>query len=203
MQSRRGKGLCYYCDAKYSFGHRCTSKPQTFVFYFDETLENIIGATDLVVEQVQIDESLYTNNDISLHTLSGISSSSELRFSSYLAGAIVQVLVDSGSSLNFIQNRLALHLHLPIQLIARFSVSVGNGHKLYSEGCVRWMSLLILGFKTTADLFVLPIEGADVVLGNAWLSTLGKIVHDYKNLSTQFASNGCTIVLHGDTSLLK
>ena len=80
---------------------------------------------------------------------------------------------------------------------------MGNGQKLYSEGCVRRASLLIQGFEITADRFVLPVEGADVVLGIAWLSTLGIIVHDYKNLTMQFASNGSTVVLQGDRSLLK
>ena len=40
----------------------------------------------------------------------------------------------TGTSLNFIQSRLALHLPLPIELVPRFSVAVGNGQKLYAEG---------------------------------------------------------------------
>ena len=120
-----------------------------------------------------------------------------------LANTTIQVLVDSGSSLNFIQSCLASHLHLPIDSVPHFSIGVGNDQKLYSDRCVRQASIIIQGFVVTTYLFVLPIEGVDVVLSVAWLSTLGKIVHGYQAFIMQFATNAHMVELHGEGTLLK
>ena len=101
MQTRRGKGLCYYCVVKYSFGHRCSSKPQIFFLDVDTESDFSKESIEAVVEQPQIEDHLNAIEN-SLHTLFGISSPSQFRFSGCLAGYSVQVLVDSGSSLNFI-----------------------------------------------------------------------------------------------------
>lgn len=45
------------------------------------------------------------------------------------------------------------------------------------------------------DFYVLPISGADVVLGIQWLKTFGPIITDYKSLSMQFHWKGSTIRL--------
>ena len=39
------------------------------------------------------------------------------------------------------------------------------------------------------DLHVLPISGADIVLGIQWLKQLGSIVMNYDSLTMQFAYN--------------
>ncbi|GJU37588.1 retrotransposon-related protein [Tanacetum coccineum] len=48
-----------------------------------------------------------------------------------------------------------------------------------------------------ADLFLLPIYGADIVLGVEWLATLGPIVFDYKNLYMKINHNGTLIHFPG------
>ena len=50
---------------------------------------------------------------------------------------------------------------------------------------------------------MLPIEGADVILGISWLSTLGRIILDYKHLTMQFESDGHMVELRGEQSALK
>lgn len=81
---------------------------------------------------------------------------------------------------------------------------MGNGQKLYVEGCVRAASFLIQNFEVVTYLFTLSIGGADVILGIAWLSTLGKIVHDdYKHLTMQFTDHCRLVELQGESSWLK
>lgn len=43
------------------------------------------------------------------------------------------------------------------------------------------------GTSTCVDLFMLPMDGTDVVLGIQWLKTLGKITTDYSHLSMEFS----------------
>jgi hypothetical protein len=48
------------------------------------------------------------------------------------------------------------------------------------------------------DLFVLPLRGADLVLGVQWLKTLGPIVTDYQHLTMSFTKSGQEITLKGE-----
>lgn len=50
------------------------------------------------------------------------------------------------------------------------------------------------------DLHVLPISGANVVLGVPWLKLLGPILTDYNPLSMQFIHEGRVVELKGDTN---
>ena len=126
MQNYQDKGLCYYCAAKYSFGHHCFSKPQIFALDVDTKSNFFEESIEAVVEQPQIADHLNAT-EISLHTLSGKPFHSRFHFSGCLVEYSVQVLVDSGSSLNFVQTRVARHLHLPIESVPCFSMAIRNG----------------------------------------------------------------------------
>ena len=56
----------------------------------------------------------------------------------------------------------------------------------------------IQNIQFTVDLYVLPISGANVVLGVQWLKSLGPVLTDYNTLSMQFLSEGRVIKLQGD-----
>nr|GMD31046.1 Transposon Ty3-G Gag-Pol polyprotein [Ipomoea batatas] len=57
------------------------------------------------------------------------------------------------------------------------------------------------GTDFTIDLYVLPIQGPDVVLGVQWLQDLGKVAHDYASLTMEFTWKGRTITLFGIQTL--
>jgi hypothetical protein len=50
----------------------------------------------------------------------------------------------------------------------------------------------------SVDLFVLPLSGADIVLGVQWLKTLGPILTDYEHLTMQFMKDGLLVQLIGE-----
>ena len=50
------------------------------------------------------------------------------------------------------------------------------------------------------DLYLLPIEGPEVILGIQWLQSLGQVSHDYKALTMEFKWKDETVVLRGDTT---
>ena len=54
------------------------------------------------------------------------------------------------------------------------------------------------GHVFSMDLFVLQIEGPDVVLGIQWLQKLGRVAHDYSASSIDFCWEGKHVTLHGD-----
>jgi len=74
---------------------------------------------------------------------------------------------------------MARFLNLNTQPIDTLRVMVGNGSEIECGSIWLGVELKIQGHKFLVDLHVLPISGADVVLGIQWLKDLGPIVTDY------------------------
>ncbi|KAJ0095807.1 hypothetical protein Patl1_15988 [Pistacia atlantica] len=98
----------------------------------------------------------------------------------------MEILVDGGSTHNFLQERVALHLGIPITASSNFTVMIGNGEVLHCSGVCADVELVLDGHQFLLDLFVLLIKGANLVLGVQWLSTLGPILMDYKTPTLSF-----------------
>ena len=102
MQARREKGLCYNCDERFRPGHRC-KKQQIFVLEtMDETEENS-RAVELDLEL----EASQTVLEISLHALSGVSKPRTMRVTGLIRGRKLHILIDSGSTHNFVSLKFA------------------------------------------------------------------------------------------------
>jgi len=87
-----------------------------------------------------------------------------IRFTGFIQGHKIQILIDGGSSDNFIQPRVAKFLHLPIYQTPRFKVLVGNGEQLECEGEVQNIPVQIQGHSLYISTYVLPIATAKLVL---------------------------------------
>ncbi|KAF3615047.1 hypothetical protein FXO38_23541 [Capsicum annuum] len=134
------------------------------------------------------ESSLFT---ISYQALSGRPFTvTSLRFTCQVKGHTAQVLIDDGSTHNFITSRVAKSLKLPIESSAKFSFLVGNGHNLPCLGVIRDLSITIQGHTVSTDFFVIDLHGSDLVLGVIWLATLGPIVTDYAQRLFQFDFQG-------------
>lgn len=57
---------------------------------------------------------------------------------------------------------------------------------------------MVQSTRIIVDLFLLPMDGTDVVLGIQWFKTLGKIVTDYTELSMKFIWNGKMVSWTGE-----
>lgn len=89
------------------------------------------------------------------------------------------ILIDGGSTHNFIEDRLVKFMGLQTVHSNQFKVMVGNDEQL---NCDQMYSSIPLVLNTTTfhiDFYILPISGADVVLGVPWLTILGPILTDY------------------------
>nr|GMC90855.1 Transposon Ty3-G Gag-Pol polyprotein [Ipomoea batatas] len=147
----------------------------------------------------QFTEAMLITADIStLNSLSGMNTPRSLRLCGDIHGQRIQILVDGGSTHNFIQPSVAEKLHLPTTTIEKFNVYIRNGDSLHCRVRCPQVPIQMQGTIFPIDLFVLPIQGPDVVLGVQWLQQLGKITHDYAQLSMEFLWNGQPICLKGD-----
>lgn len=138
------------------------------------------------------------SHHLSFNALKGSSHIGNLRFQGSIQGTPLQILLDSGSSDNFLQPRLAQFLRLPIEPTPNFRVLVGNGNSLTAEGYISNLVVQIQGNSLQLPVYLLPIAGADLVLGAAWLATLGPHIADYSALSLKFYLGNTFVTLWGD-----
>ncbi|KAJ1419267.1 Chromo-like domain superfamily [Sesbania bispinosa] len=123
---------------------------------------------------------------INYNALSGSSRLGTMQFQGFINGMVVQVLLDGGSSDNFIQPRLAHCLKLPIEPAPNTKVVVDSGHILVAEGLVQDLEVKIQEHSVKLPVYLLPVAGPDLVLGAAWLATLGPYISDYSIFTIKF-----------------
>jgi hypothetical protein len=197
MQIRREKGLCYYCDEKFSITHKCPNRHFLLLqMEDDETEPPPETIPQNPPEPPPIGDS---EHHLSLNALNGSHGRGTMRFRGKIQGIDVTVLLDSGSSDNFLQPRIAQSLQLPVQSTTQFQVLVGNGHSLATMGYISDLPVTIQGNTLHLPVYLLPISGADLVLGVPWLQTLGPHIADYNALSLKFYVKDTFITLYGDT----
>ena len=111
---------------------------------------------------------------------------------------MIKVLVDGGSSDNFIQPRIAKFLKLPIEATPPFKVVVGNGSYMTAEGFIKDLVVQVQGVDLTLSAYVLPVSGADLILGGKWLATLGLHMANYEDPMLKFLLKGKFVTLQGE-----
>lgn len=98
--------------------------------------------------------------------LGGQPSPRTLQLQGTIQHLIVTILIYSGSSHNILQPRIVEFLGLPILALNPFSVLVGNGDLIRCAGSCADVPLTLTGELFKVSFFILPIHGADVVLGS-------------------------------------
>ncbi|GAU19157.1 hypothetical protein TSUD_79800 [Trifolium subterraneum] len=199
MQLRRDKGLCYWCDEKFSFTHKCPNRQLMLLHYDDNDEDQVL---DTLTQQDEITTDSPTTNlpehHLSFNALKGNSNMGVIRFAGSIGKLGVQILIDGGSSDNFLQPRVAKFLKLPVEPGPQFNVLVGNGEIMSAEGTIQKLPVEIQGHMIEIPVFLLPIAGADVILGASWLATLGPHVADYASLTLKFFLKDKFVTLIGD-----
>jgi len=135
---------------------------------------------------------------ISLNSLAGHIALETLRLVGHIAGDPILVLIDGGSTHNFIQEQLVAQLGLPCRTTTPLRVMVGNGQHLECHTTCEAITINLQNQSFTVDFYVLPIAGANVILEVQWLRSLGPVLTDYTNLRMQFFYDGRLVELQGD-----
>jgi len=92
-----------------------------------------------------------------------------IRFIVHINTLPVIILVDGGSSDNFLQPRIAKFLKLAIEPAPLFKVMVGNGNYITAEGMINELNIQAQRAQFKLLVFLLPISGVDLILGANWL----------------------------------
>ena len=124
--------------------------------------------------------------EITLHALTGWTAPKTMRITAKICAHDVIVLIDSGSTHNFISERMANLLRLPVVPTQPFTVRVANGENLKCQERFEEVQIDLHGTIFLLTLYSLPLTGLDVVLGIQWLETLGSVVCDWRKLTMKF-----------------
>lgn len=125
MAARREKGLCYNCDDKFSPGHKCKGRFFLIIAENEDDSEPQSPPPSLP----NISEELPAAQ-ISLNALSGTPAPETFRLCGQIGCSRVTILIDGGSTHNFMQTRVAKFLQLPTTSTPALKVTVGNGTTL-------------------------------------------------------------------------
>uniref|UniRef100_A0A2N9I5J7 Chromo domain-containing protein n=1 Tax=Fagus sylvatica TaxID=28930 RepID=A0A2N9I5J7_FAGSY len=193
MSERRKKGLCYNCDERWSSDHRCKNRKLYLMEEVDDEEAELVEVEEEEVEAELGDE----NAEITLCALLGSTSPSTMRVIAIVNGQTTVVLLDTGSTHNFMDGTLAKTLKLPIDGESNFGVRVANGQVIRTLGECKEVKFKMQGLHLNLTFNLLELGGYGIVLGTQWLSTLGMINWDFKNLMMGFMHEGNKVWLQG------
>jgi hypothetical protein len=195
---RRAQGLCMFCDEMFTPGHQFKHKRSTLmVLNVDDD-----GSGD---DEKPSDESVVTDNvsptlvnpQLSLQALTGIAAYHTMRVTGLHEKKLLHILLDSGSTHNFLDLDVAKTLGCKLEAIPPLAITGGGGHQLEAAFICRNFKWQLQQGHFTADVIVLPLGCCDLILGVQWLKSLGPILWDFDKLQMEFTTQSRKFVLRG------
>lgn len=122
-----------------------------------------------------------------------------MRIKGFVGKQLLHILVDSGSTHNFVDLQKAKRLGCRLQITCPFSVAVSGGTKMISNFMCRGFTWTLQGHTFMSDVLILLMGVCEMVLGIQWLATLGNIQWNFEELSMEFVYKGKKIALRGST----
>ncbi|KAL4326013.1 hypothetical protein GQ457_11G028360 [Hibiscus cannabinus] len=201
IEERRKKGLCFWCAAKYTPGHKC-AKSQLFQIAVEGIEED--GEPEVFLDCEEEGELAGREGGkadspiLSLHAMWGASSWETMKIQVKIGEISCVALLDSGSSHNFLSWAIVKKTGLRMRQREQFRVMVSDGNTSSTMGECTDVTWEIQGHVFTTDFLVLPLKHCEKVLGVQWFSKLGAINWNFSELSLEFQWEGAEVKLMGD-----
>ncbi|XP_071680601.1 uncharacterized protein [Lolium perenne] len=206
---RRARNLCFTCGEKYAPGHKCGNTVQLHVV---EELLSMLQVSDSEGEactaETEVFEDAITDShevlmSISKQAVNGSEAPRSMRLSGQIQGRDVLILIDSGSSSNFVSENLASKLTGVQQLDNPIKVKVAGGGVLEGNSEIPDCVWTCQGNSFATSLKVLPLQCYDVILGMQWLEEMGLMTTHWQQKWFQFEWKGKICHLQGITANTK
>lgn len=123
---------------------------------------------------------------ISCHEISGISTPPNPQGGWILKKERVIVLIDSGSTHNFINHKLAVHLKYFIYPTHECQVMVIDEGTITCFGKCYNTNLVMEDYILNSPMYAISMGGVDIVLVVQWLTTLGTVEMNFQELFMRF-----------------
>ena len=109
------------------------------------------------------------------------------------------MLIDSGSTHNFIHYKVAKELNCFLYPAPKCQVMVANGGTINCSGKCHNIKLNMGEYVSNSPMLSIPMGGVDVVLGVQWLQSLGMVTFNFQELFLKKNSEGKEVELCGIT----
>lgn len=197
MKEKRDKGLCFKCDSKWGPGHRCGGPKIFLIEELEEEMKDKNFIPEDLIDLGDPQEEGKEEIGISLHAIIGNPNPKTMRVSVKLSGHNFMVLIDTGSSHNFIHPRVAKRVGMRVLKHKPIGVNIADGSKPWSEGSCSDIKLMIQSDQFVTRAYVIQLGGCDMVLGIQWLKGLGPILWDFSALQMEFQKEGKRVLIRG------
>jgi hypothetical protein len=146
------------------------------------------------------DNTLDTNEDevtYTVHALAVYSNPQTMKVSGFLKCQPVTMLIDTGSTNNFLDEGIAKKLSVLVEPCEQFEVKLVDGGTLTCKSKCSNVKLVVQDQELRTDLYLLPLGDYEVVLGIEWLRTLGDVLWNFSKLTMKFTLNGTRVTFRG------
>lgn len=185
------KGLCYKCNEKFVPRHRCKKLFLSILWrrrwHYGAKWRN--NSARYKRDAQDIIACYFRSKSTRNNAKGGIGNMS------------ATVLIDSGSTHNFLSEVLAKNLGLQPEGGEKFEVVLASGENLSSPGKCTGVKWSLQGVPIFVNFYMLPFEGYDILQGTQWLHTLGPIWWDFAKLQMKFRLADWEVVLQGQSVL--
>ena len=189
MDDRRTHGLCFNCPEKFAPGHNKVCK--------GKGVYTIEISEDFPLEDDASDNNSEPAVEVSMCAMTGLGSTDTFLLETDITGVPITALVDSGSTHTFMASSTVDRLGFSPEPLSGVHVKVANGERLQSSGVCRAVRVIIGGEPFNIDVFVIPLEGYELVLGYRWLRSLGSFNWDCARQRLSFWNGGRRVRLVG------
>jgi hypothetical protein len=153
----KSKGLCFSCDKKYIKGHKCGENKLFYIYCEEEGQEKEQEPSqDENIEEISFEELTPT---ISCNALDGIKTPPTLKIEGYIKNKKVIVLIDSGSTHNFIHYKLAKALNCFIYPTPEFQVMIVDGGTINCSVKFYKINLIMGEYVMNIPMIDIPMGG--------------------------------------------
>lgn len=158
MSDRRVKGLCYFCDEKYTPGHYLKHKKgQIYLMELDEQDDELVDESEEEDEEEKVQ--IYVN------VIAGVSNYKTMRVKGMYGKRPLFILIDLGSTHNFIDKCVAEKLGCKLEPTGLTKVVVADGSTLDVASKVEGFKWSFQNSMFQTDVMVIPLGCCDMVLG--------------------------------------
>ncbi|XP_042032392.1 uncharacterized protein LOC121779117 [Salvia splendens] len=196
MDEKRARKECFWCTEKFTPNHQCSKRK----FYVIQLIE--LGDTAESEEQADLADETRAGEEpdlqLSLHAVWGKNGPQLMRIRGICQKKALKILIDTGSTHNFLSSRVAKKIKCELTAVSSKAVEVANGQLLQCNQKCSSLEWEMQGATFQAEVYLIHLETYDLILGGAWLSTLGEITWDFNKLTMQFKLSGAVVKLQGE-----